>query len=171
MRGRENTCCFTGHRPEKLPWGSDETDPRCAALKRKLRDAVEAAYDEGMRHFICGMARGCDFYFAELVLALRETRGDVSLEAAIPCPTQAAAWPAADRERWRAILDACDLETMVQDHYTAGCMLRRNRYMVDHSALIIAVYDGSDGGTRRTLEYALRRKVPFLDIDPGGVLA
>ena len=61
MRGRPCTCCFTGHRPEKLPWGSDETDPRCTALKRKLYDALEAAYDEGMRHFICGMARGCDF--------------------------------------------------------------------------------------------------------------
>ena len=33
--------------PEKLPWGSDETDPRCAALKQKIRDAVESAYDGG----------------------------------------------------------------------------------------------------------------------------
>ena len=168
MHGRANTCCFTGHRPEKLPWGADETDPRCAALKRKIRDAVESAYDGGMRHFICGMARGCDFYFAEAVLALRAERGDVSLEAAVPCPTQADSWPAEDRARWRRILDQCDLETMVQHSYTPGCMLRRNRYMVDHSALVIAVYDGTSGGTRRTLEYALRRKVPFLDIDPLG---
>ena len=166
MRGRPCTCCFTGHRPEKLPWGSDETDPRCAALKEKLRDAVEAAYGEGMRHFICGMARGCDLYFAEAVLALREARGDVSLEAAVPCPTQADSWPEEDRARWRRLLEACDLETMVQDHYTPGCMLRRNRYMVDHSALLIAVYDGAGGGTRRTLEYALRQGVPFVDIRP-----
>lgn len=26
---RETTCCFTGHRPEKLPWREDEGDPRC----------------------------------------------------------------------------------------------------------------------------------------------
>ncbi len=166
MRGRPCTCCFTGHRPEKLPWGDDESDPRCAALKQKILDAVEAAYDEGMRHFICGMARGCDFYFAEAVLALRQRREGVSLEAAVPCPTQASAWRPCDRERWRALLDQCDLETMVQEQYTPGCMLRRNRYMVDHSALVIAVYDGGGGGTRRTLEYALRRKVPFVDIPP-----
>ena len=168
MREQSRTCCFTGHRPEKLPWGTDEGDPRCRMLKKKLYDAVEAAYGEGMRHFICGMARGCDFYFAEAVLALRAERGDVSLEAAVPCPTQADSWPAEDRARWRRILDQCDLETMVQHNYTPGCMLRRNRYMVDHSALVIAVYDGTSGGTRRTLEYALRRKVPFLDIDPLG---
>ena len=82
MGDRPVTCCFTGHRPEKLPWGDDEADPRCRALKRKLADAVEAAYEEGMRHFICGMARGCDLFFAEAVLALRERRGDVTLEAA-----------------------------------------------------------------------------------------
>ena len=63
MRGRPITCCFTGHRPEKLPWGTDESDPGCTALKLKIYDAVESAYAEGLRHFICGMARGCDFYF------------------------------------------------------------------------------------------------------------
>lgn len=166
MRGRGDTCCFTGHRPEKLPWGADESDPRCLALKRRLRDAVEAAYDEGIRHFICGMARGCDFYFAELVLALRKEKGDVTLEAAIPCPSQPDGWPQAERERWQAIVDASDFETVVQAHYSPGCMVRRNRYMVDHSTLVIAVYDGADGGTRRTLEYAMRRKVPFVDVNP-----
>ena len=166
MHGRANTCCFTGHRPEKLPWGSDETDPRCSALKRKIRDAVESAYDGGMRHFICGMARGCDFYFAEAVLTLRREKGDVTLEAAIPCAAQSGGWPEADQVRWRSLLAQCDLETLVQEQYTKGCMLRRNRYMVDHSALLIAVYDGVSGGTRHTLEYAMRQKVPFLDIPP-----
>ena len=58
---RETTCCFTGHRPDKLPWRDDEWDPRCLALKERLAAALEEAYDKGMRHFICGMARGADF--------------------------------------------------------------------------------------------------------------
>ena len=66
---RATTCCFTGHRPDKLPWGSRESDPRCLTLKRRLTQAVEGAYTQGMRHFICGMARGTDLYFAEAVLA------------------------------------------------------------------------------------------------------
>ena len=56
MRGRQWACCFTGHRPGKLPWRYDEEDPRCLALKRRIADAVEAAYQEGFRHFLCGMA-------------------------------------------------------------------------------------------------------------------
>ena len=43
MRGRQSACCFTGHRPGKLPWRYDEGDPRCLALKRRIADAVEAA--------------------------------------------------------------------------------------------------------------------------------
>ena len=33
---REHTCCFTGHRTERLPWGDNENDPRCLALKDRL---------------------------------------------------------------------------------------------------------------------------------------
>ena len=62
MRGRPCSCAFTGHRPVKLPWGENENDLRCIRLKAKLRAAVESAIHEGMEHFICGMAEGCDLY-------------------------------------------------------------------------------------------------------------
>ena len=84
MRSRQISCCFTGHRPEKLPWRYDEADPRCLSLKRRIAAAVEAAYEEGHRHFLCGMALGCDLYFCETVLALRDRRPDVTVEAAVP---------------------------------------------------------------------------------------
>ena len=64
-------CCFTGHRPDKLPWGRDEADPRCLLLKEDLEAALDRAYQAGFRHFISGMAQGADLYFAEAVLALR----------------------------------------------------------------------------------------------------
>lgn len=164
MRGRQSACCFTGHRPAKLPWGYDEMDPRCADLKRRLRDAVDAAYDEGYRHFLCGMAQGCDLYACECVLALRDAHPDVSLEAAVPCPTQADGWPAAARARYRQLLSACDFETMVSAAYSASCMQRRDRYMVDHAAMLIAMFDGSAGGTRYTMEYAMRQGLDVVDL-------
>ena len=36
MRARPISCCFSGHRPGKLPWGDDEGDRRCLALKERL---------------------------------------------------------------------------------------------------------------------------------------
>ena len=55
----------------------------------------------------------------------------------------------AQKSRYRDILARCDYETMVQQSYTPGCMQRRNRYMVDHASLLIAVNDGARGGRVR----------------------
>ena len=164
MGAKQETCCFTGHRPEKLPWGYNESDPRCVELKAQIHTAVEAAYREGYRCFLCGMAAGCDLYFCESVLRLREQFPDISIEAAIPCPEQPDSWPPEQQRRYHRLLDACNLHTMVSHRYTPACMLRRDRYMVDHSSLLIAVYNGSRGGTRYTLEYAMRRGLQIVDL-------
>ena len=163
---RERTCCFTGHRPDKLPWGTRESDPRCVRLKERIAQGVEEAYVLGDRHFICGMAQGCDLYFAEAVLALRERHGDAALECARPCETQADSWPAAEQARYRSILDRYDYETLVQHHYDRFCMLRRNRYMADRSHRLIAVYNGMPkGGTYQTLLYAMKKGLTTRIID------
>lgn len=164
MRGRPNSCTFTGHRPGKLPWGLDEGDSRCAALKKRIGDAVDAACEEGYTHFICGMAMGCDLYFAEAVLAAKERYPDLTLEAAIPCLTQPDSWPEEERQRYRRILAACDFETVIQESYSRSCMHRRNCYMVDHASLLIAVHDGLAGGTRNTVLYAMSRGLTVVNL-------
>ena len=159
---RAISCAFTGHRPELLPWGTAEDDPRCVELKAKLDRRLGELYDRGFRHFLCGMAKGADFYFGEAVLRLKDAHPDVRLEAAVPFPEQSAHWSRADRERHRALLARCDLETLIQQTYTQTCMQRRNRYMVDHAACLLAVYNGRPeaSGTLNTISYALQKGVP-----------
>lgn len=165
---RETTCCFTGHRPGKLPWGEHESSADCVALKERLAEELERAYARGYRHFVSGMAWGCDFYFCEAVLDLRARNPGVTLEAAVPCEEQAARWPEGVRNRYFRLIEACDLETLVQKHYSARCMQRRNRYMVDQSSLLIAAFDGLLGGTMYTITYAMRSQVEtvILDVEP-----
>ncbi len=158
------TCCFTGHREEKLPWRGNEADPRCRRLRQMLFDAVEAVYADGVRHYICGMANGCDLYFLEAVLALRARYPDVTVEAAIPFEGQADRWREPLRKRYVNLLRQCDYQTLVQRAYTSGCMMRRNRYMVDNSRVLIAAYNGSAGGTQKTLLYAMRRGLEIIEL-------
>ncbi len=162
----ELVCCFTGHRPEKLPWRYNEEDPRCGALKDRLPGPVHAVYRAGLRPVICGMAKGCDTFFAETVLELRNEAPGVTLEAAIPCESQFLHWSREERRRYDYIMHQCDLETILQREYTKDCMAKRNQYMVDCSSLLIAVYDGSYGGTMQTVNYAKKRGLMIIQLEP-----
>ncbi len=93
-------------------------------------------------------------YFAEAVLSLRAERPDVTLEGAVPYQGQEKRWSKALQEKYHRLAVACDTLTILKPTYTSGCMMERNRYMVDRSSLLIAVFDGRPGGTRNTFEYA-----------------
>ena len=159
-------CAFTGHRPEHLPWGEDETDPRCLALKALLRRALRALSARGYTRFLCGMARGCDLYFAEAVLALRDAGElpEAELVAMLPCPSQPARWDGRTRARYAALLGRCAEVRVLEPEYSPGCMLRRNRAMVDAADVLLTVFDGSEGGTAATIRYAKRRSVELLPL-------
>ena len=166
---REYTCCFTGHRAEKLPWGLREEDPRCLALKRLIADVLYNVYDSGWRHFLCGMATGADMYFGEAVTSLREERPGVTLEAAIPYDGQEKNWSAPLRARYERLVEAFDIVTVLRSGYAPGCMMARNRYMVDRSSLLIAAFDGKPGGTLNTQRYAESRGLTIIQLPVTGL--
>lgn len=147
-------CAFTGHRPQRLPWGSCEDDPRCIALKQMIASAVDRAADLGFTTFLCGMARGCDTFFAEAVIQKMQDRPEISLIAMVPCPEQPDKWSKLDRSRYRGLLEKCSAVEILEPVYKNGCMLRRNRAMVDRAQMLISVYDGGGGGTGQTVRLA-----------------
>lgn len=164
---KEKTCAFTGHRPQKLPFGLNEEDARCAALKEELRkQIINLIENENVTHFISGMALGVDLMAAEIVLDLKVSYPGITLESAIPCETQAVKWTVSQRERYYGIAAQCDKETMLQSHYTPDCMDKRNRYMVDHADFILAVWNGKPSGTGRTVTYARGKNRTVIVIDP-----
>ena len=166
MINNENTCCFSGYRPEKLPWGVKESDERCNILKEKIYDALKQIYDSGIRHFICGMARGCDTYFCEAVLSLRAQFPGITLEAAIPYEAQSAKWLPEEQDRYDRLVYECDYRTYVNREYSSGCMKRRNRYMVNNASVLLTVFDGKTGGTMYTRNYATRKGLNVIEITP-----
>ena len=163
---RDNTCCFSGYRPEKLPWGIDESDKRCETLKENLFTVSNKVINNGYSHFICGMARGSDTYFCETILALRDIYNGISIEAAIPYEKQAEKWLPEERERYSILVGKCDIVTFVSKEYSGYCMLKRNRYMVNNSSLLLAVYDGKLGGTANTVKYAVHKGLDVIEIIP-----
>lgn len=153
------TVCFTGRRPQKLPWGYNESDERCLRLKEKLEKEIDLAIKNGATHFISGMALGVDMWAAEIVLEKKKKDSTITLEAAVPHKGQASSWSSEHRARYAEILKKCDAITYVSENYSPYCMMKRNRYMVDKSDLVIAVTDDFTGGSGKTVLYARSEKV------------
>ncbi len=157
-------CAFSGHRPQKLPWGYDEQDSRCLAVKQMLNKRLEEAYALGCRTFLCGMAQGCDTYFAEAVLDLRKRYPEVELVAMIPWKGQADGWQKIHRLRYERLCAACDRREVLEQVYSTGCTLRRNSAMVRRADVLISVYDGSHSGTGNTVRQAEHLGLKILSI-------
>lgn len=156
---------FTGYRPQKLPFFSEE-DPMCVDLKQRLYRQIEKLYDSGAGEFFTGMALGVDIWCAEAVMALRELHPEVRLTAVIPCRGQEIKWQSAEQARYRDIVSKCDKVLCLSERYTPDCMKNRNKALVDLCDLLIAVYDGKPGGTKQTVDYAAKRGRKTIVIPP-----
>ena len=128
----ERCCAFTGHRPKKFPWGYNETDIRCVALKKAITEEIVKRVDAGYTDFLSGMAEGTDTWAALAVLALKKENPALKLHCVLPCEGQADEWSASARELYFSILEQADEVVYVNQAYSKDCMLKRNRYLVDH---------------------------------------
>ena len=146
-------CAFTGHRPSKLPWRYNETDSRCVALKMVLTEQITALIEAGVTQFLSGMAEGTDIFCSEIVLALREKNPKIKLHCILPCTAQAEKWSVSSQELYRSILGRADSVVYVSRDYHEKCRLDRNRFLVEHAATLLAVYNGDQRGGTRSEEH------------------
>jgi uncharacterized phage-like protein YoqJ len=143
------TAAFTGHR-----WYDSS---RKHSVRKKIEECVREAYRNGITNFISGMAIGFDLLAAELVLSLKQECPAITLTAALPFGEQASRFNERNKSRYYKCLSQADDIVILSNDYTAKCYLERDRFMVEHSSLLIACYDGRNkGGTFWTVNYAAR---------------
>ena len=106
------------------------------------------------------MARGVDLWAVEIVLDLRANGAAIRLICASPYRGFEVRWSQDWQERYRRVMEQANLVRFICPSYSWDCFQRRNEWMIDHSARVIAVYNGGPGGTRNTVEYARGREVP-----------
>ncbi len=154
---RESTVCCTGHRRI----AADEQAAVRDAAERRIRALITRGYDT----VLVGGALGFDTLAQLAALRLREEFPYLRIVMAIPCEGQDARWSPKEREIYALLRRRADAEIVLAPSYTDGCMLARNRFMVDHSSACIACYDGRQwGGTFYTVRYAESRGLPVFNV-------
>lgn len=160
-------CAFTGHRPKSFPWKYNEAAPGCVLLKEVLAKQIKLLADRGVTDWLSGMAQGVDLWCAQIVLDLRKENPALKLHCVLPCRGQESKWAASAQERYRSILAQANEVIYVGKEYSQDCMLERNRWLVEHSSILLAVYNGSfRSGTGATVRYARQLGRNIYIIDP-----
>lgn len=155
---RRHRVCFTVHRPEKLTRSE-------VAIRKDLEIQICQAVADGLNVFITGMARGVDIWAAQIVLMLRDEGYDVKLMCACPYDGFECGWSQEWQKQYREILTAADFVKYVCGGYSRSCFQIRNEWMVNHSARVIAVFNGENSGTKNTIDYAAKVGVPIVCIN------
>lgn len=151
---------FTGHRPDKLG-GYKVPNPIynfvCQEIDRALRELKP-------EKVITGMALGIDQWAAYIA-----HRQGIPFLAAIPFLNQERKWPTQSQKTYQQLLKLAAEKVIVSPgEYSAAKMQIRNEWMVDHCNKLIAIWDGTPGGTANCINYAksIGREILFIDPKP-----
>ena len=150
-------CCFTGHRPEKLDLPAD-------IICDKLKRAVEFAIGQGKKTFVCGMARGIDLWAGQVVIQKKRECPDIKLICATPYLGFERRWDIDWQKIYASVASHADYKVALSKQYDPSCFQRRNEWMVTHSSMVIAAYNGKQGGTRNTIHFATECGIPVYNI-------
>lgn len=150
------TVCFTGHRHIAY-----ETAIRLpSVLEKVLVDLVE----RGATTFRAGGAIGFDTVAALKVLELKERYPHIRLELILPCRNQTEYWEETAVRTYQYILSRADSHLFLFDTYFDGCMLERDRRLVEGSDICVAYCTRSRGGTAYTFTQALRAGLEVINL-------
>lgn len=145
--------------------------PKLGGYDTKTRRALGALAVQWLHYnrpetLISGMALGWDQAVAGAAVTL-----DIPFVAAIPFEGQESRWPAEAQARYRRLLGLAaevvnvDLERATQDWRSATQLLQdRNRWMVDRAGKMLALWDGTMGGTHNCLVYAKKKGVEVANL-------
>lgn len=153
---KERTCCFTGHR--KIP------PLQSVQIAERLKTELIKLIDQGYLYFGAGGALGFDTIAAKTVLTLQQSCPQIKLILVLPCKTQTRGWEKEDITIYEDIKKRCNKVVYTSEDYTRGCMLKRNRHLVDNSSACICCLTESKGGTTYTVEYARRSGIKIVNL-------
>ena len=162
------TCAIIGCSPMCFPWGFDEEDEGCAALKLLLLNQITRLRSEGCKRFHISMDCGVGLYAAEIIHGLRETDGELETFCYVPYEEQATKWTPELRDRYFNVLPACAEVVNVSYEKPVGCEFKAHLEAIREADTVIAVYDPDDSLCEREVAAAavaetLNKKVLTLD--------
>lgn len=163
---------LTGHRPDKLDGYELHGSMFYKQLFIDLCNCIDYLIDK-YNTIEChsGMALGADTIWAYSILYMKNKYPNrIIFVADVPFTKQSGKWPPKSKATYDMLLSHADKKILYSDEYIGpACMMMRNQGMVDAADVLIAIWDGSKGGTSSAVKMAEKKKIPIHRITPDSI--
>ncbi len=166
------TCAIIGCSPICFPWGFDEEDEGCAALKLILMNWISKIKGEGYTRFAVSMDCGAGLYAAEILHGLKESDEELETICYVPYEEQATKWTPELRDRYFNALAACTEVVNVACEKTVGCEFKAHLEVMKEADTLIAVFDPDNAHCEREAAAAAAAEMlnkQILTLDPKAI--
>ena len=162
------SCAIIGCSPMCFPWGFDEEDECCAALKLILMNRITRLRSEGCTCFHISMVCGVGLYAAEILHGLKASDEGLETICYVPYEEQATKWTPELRDRYfNALADCTEVVNMAYEK-TVGCEFKAHLAAIKDADTVTAVYDPDNPRCEReaaavTVAELLNKQILTLD--------
>ncbi|MCQ2431975.1 MAG: DUF1273 domain-containing protein [Clostridia bacterium] len=138
------TCAILSNYPSVHTVRFSEEDPVFLSVMDRLREAIAALREKADSvHILVSPAAGTMLCAAEYILGLKSEDDGISLECVIPYEEVAKDWNEPMRERYFAVMEHCDEETLIDYEQEYDTDMRTARYMIDNADCLLVVHKGA----------------------------
>ncbi len=134
-------CAIIGCSPMCFPWGFDEEDEGCTALKLILMNCITKQRSLGAARFHISMDCGVGLYAAEILQGLKEADSEIEYVGYVPFEEQATKWTPDLRNRYFNVLASCTEVEYVSPEKTVGCEFKAYLQAIKNADTMIIIYD------------------------------
>lgn len=136
------SCALIAETPMCFPWGFDEEDQNCAALKLLLLNRLSLMRANGISNFYIPLDAGFGLYGAETVASMKKEMSGVNLFCVIPYEEQAVKWSPELRNRYYDVLSQCDKPITVSIEQLKTCEVDAMLEAIDRADSVLALSAG-----------------------------
>lgn len=136
---KNKSCAIIAEPPQCFPWGYDEEDECCAALKLMLLHRISFLITQGITNYYVPIDDGICLYAAEIIESLHESNNMIQLVCYQSWEEQATKWHPDLRDRYFNTLAVCSKVETAAIEQTPTCDLDAMLDTIDKAGVVLVI--------------------------------
>lgn len=168
-----SSCAVVGYKPTQFKFKYNESHIECKRINNRLCEQIVLLHGQGIHKFYIGGSLGVDIWAGEIILRLSELPEFADLEIGLVLSFEGhdSRWDKRSQKRMDHLRRHSRSVTILgsPDWPSAECYRKCNKYIIDQSDFLLAVYNPESpvrGSTATMVKLAQKKGIPITYILP-----